>query len=67
MRKLHSTIFPGKGGYTGDSIDMVFSITDSLQLRSLEQAVFDIDPEAIFIVENTFSVLGGSIARRKEY
>ncbi|QJB56777.1 YitT family protein [Pseudodesulfovibrio sp. zrk46] len=67
VRKMHATVFPGKGGYTGDGVDMVFSVTDNLRLRSLEQAVFEIDPEAIFIVENTFSVLGGNIARRKEY
>jgi len=66
-RKLHATIFPGKGGYTGDDLDMVFSVTDNLRLRSLEQIVFDIDPEAIFVVENTFSVMGGTFARRKDY
>ncbi|WP_319468569.1 YitT family protein [uncultured Pseudodesulfovibrio sp.] len=67
VRKMHATIFPGKGGYTGDDLDMVFSVTDNLRLRSLEQIVFDIDPEAIFVVENTFSVMGGSFARRKDY
>jgi uncharacterized membrane-anchored protein YitT (DUF2179 family) len=46
---------------------MVFSVTDNLRLRALEQAVFEVDPEAIFIVENTFSVIGGTIAKRKQY
>ncbi|QGY41883.1 DUF2179 domain-containing protein [Pseudodesulfovibrio cashew] len=67
VRKVTATVFQGKGGYTGKNVDMVFSVTDNLRLRSLEQAVFEVDPEAIFIVENTFSVVGGTIARRKQY
>ena len=63
----HATIFHGKGGYTREQVDMIFTITDNIRLRSLEQLVLDNDPEAIFVVENTFSVLGGSIARRKTY
>lgn len=63
----HATVFPGTGGYSGEQVDMVFSITDNLRLRGLEQRVFDVDPNAIFVVENTFSVVGGSIAKRKVY
>lgn len=66
-KRHHATIFPGKGGYSGEEISMIFSITDNIRLRSLEQLVFETDPEAIFVVENTFNVLGGSIARRKVY
>ncbi len=67
MRESCMPRFSRKGGYTGDDLDMVFSVTDNLRLRSLEQIVFDIDPEAIFVVENTFSVMGGTFARRKDY
>ncbi len=67
VKKMHATLIPGKGGYSGESINMVYSITDNLRLRSLEQLVFDIDPEAIFVVENTFSVVGNNINRRKAY
>lgn len=66
-RKMHATLIPGRGGYSGEPIDMVYSITDNLRLRSLEQVVFDIDPEAIFVVENTFSVIGQNINKRKAY
>ncbi len=66
-KKMHATIIPAKGGYTGRNVGMVYSITDNLRLRTLEQIVFDIDPQAIFVVENTFSVLGGNIAKRKIY
>ncbi|WP_207261463.1 YitT family protein [Desulfovibrio sp. Huiquan2017] len=67
VRKQHATVFPGKGGYSGINVDMILSVTDRLRLRSLEQAVFDIDPEAIIVVENTFSVTGGSVGLRKKY
>lgn len=66
-KKLHATIIPAKGGYSGSDLGMIYSITDNLRLRTMEQIVFDIDPQAIFVVENTFSVLGGSIAKRKIY
>lgn len=65
--KFHATIIPARGGFTGEPIDMVYSITDNLRLRALEQVVFSIDPDAVLVVENTFSVLGSNIAKRKNY
>lgn len=66
-RKYHATIFDGCGGYTKSPVSMIFTITDNIRLRSLEQIVFDNDPEAIFVVENTFSVFGGTFSKRKVY
>lgn len=65
--KFHATVIPARGGFSGEPIDMVFSITDNLRLRSLEQLVFSIDPDALLVVENTFSVLGGNMARPRDY
>ncbi len=65
--KFHATVIPARGGYTGAPIDMVYSITDNLRLRSLEELVLSVDPDAVLVVENTFSVLGGQIAKRKNY
>ncbi len=65
--KFHATVIPARGGYTGEPIDMVYSVTDNLRLRSLEQLVFSVDPDAMLVVENTFSVLGRNIARPKDY
>ncbi|WP_432734533.1 YitT family protein [Maridesulfovibrio sp. FT414] len=67
VNKMHATVIPAKGGYSGDNMSMIYSITDNLRLRSLEQLVFDIDPQAIFVVENTFSVIGNNINRRRAY
>lgn len=65
--KFYATVIPARGGYTGEPIDMVYSVTDNLRLRSLEQTILDIDPDAILVVENTFSVIGRNIARPKAY
>ena len=65
--KFHATVIPARGGYTGEPIDMVYSVTDNLRLRALEQLVFSVDPDAMLVVENTFSVLGRNIARPKDY
>jgi uncharacterized membrane-anchored protein YitT (DUF2179 family) len=65
--RYHATVIPARGGYTGDPVDMVYSVTDNLRLRSLEQMILDIDPDAVLVVENTFSVIGRNIARPKEY
>jgi uncharacterized membrane-anchored protein YitT (DUF2179 family) len=65
--KFYATVIPARGGYSGAPIDMVYSITDNLRLRALEEIIFAVDPDAVLVVENTFSVLGGKIAIRKEY
>jgi len=65
--KFYATVIPARGGYTGEPIDMVYSVTDNLRLRSLEQTILNIDPDAILVVENTFSVIGRNIARPKAY
>ncbi len=65
--KFYATIIPARGGYTGEPVDIVYSITDNLRLRSLEQLVFSIDPNAVLVVEHTFSVFGRNIALPKNY
>ncbi|GKT37663.1 Uncharacterised membrane protein YitT like protein, partial [Aduncisulcus paluster] len=32
-KNMHATIISGKGGYSGERVDMVYSITDNLRLR----------------------------------
>jgi hypothetical protein len=39
----------------------------SFQLKRLEEIMFTSDPDAMFIVENTFSVLVSTFSRRKIY
>jgi uncharacterized membrane-anchored protein YitT (DUF2179 family) len=43
------------------------TVINNVQLKSLEHLVFSLDEKALFIVENTFSVLGSSFSKRKIY
>lgn len=65
--RLGGTIVRGRGGYAGKEVEMLFSITDNMQVKPLEDMVYAIDPDALFVVENTFNVIGGNFGRRKPY
>ena len=65
--KIGTTFLRGRGGYTGQDKNIIMAIANNIMLKQLEQAVFSVDPQAIFIVENTFSVLGTSFSQRKIY
>ena len=62
-----ATILEAKGAYTGERKDMLMTITNNLQLKRLEEKVFTIDPSALFIVENSFNVIGMNFNKRKLY
>ncbi len=62
-----ATLLEARGGYSGKPKQMIMTVTNNLQLRRLENRVFDIDGEALFIVENSFNVIGSSFGKRKIY
>jgi uncharacterized membrane-anchored protein YitT (DUF2179 family) len=61
------TLIEAKGAYSGKRKEMLMIITNNLQLKRLEEKVFDIDPDALFIVENSFNVIGSNFGKRKLY
>lgn len=65
--KQGATILEAKGAYTGEHKDMLMTITNNLQLKRLENKVFSIDSNALFIVENSFNVIGMNFSKRKLY
>lgn len=67
--ELHqgATLIEAKGAYSKKSKQMVMTITNNLQLTRLEDKIFQIDPKALFIVENSFNVIGSSFSKRKIY
>jgi uncharacterized membrane-anchored protein YitT (DUF2179 family) len=65
--KQGATLLKGKGAYSGKEKDMVMTVTNNLQLKRLEAKVFGVDPNALFIVENSFSVIGSGFSKRKTY
>lgn len=66
-KRLNGTLVWGTGSYSGKDVSMLFCITDNIRMKQLESIVFDTDPNAIFIVESTFSVIGANFSPRKMY
>ncbi|MDD2388480.1 MAG: YitT family protein [Desulfobacterales bacterium] len=69
LEDLHcqATFIKAKGAFSGKNRDILMSITNNIQLKRLEEAVFTVDPSALFIVENTFNVIGSVFGKRKVY
>lgn len=65
--KLGATMLPGVGAYKKVKRTVLMIVVNNIQLKRLEEIVFRNDPHSLFIVENTFSVLGSTFSRRKIY
>jgi uncharacterized membrane-anchored protein YitT (DUF2179 family) len=65
--KRGATFLHGTGAYTGQPKRVILTITNTVQIKRLEELVFSHDPNAFFVVENTFNVLGEGFSRRKVY
>ena len=65
--KRGATFLHGAGAYTGKSKRVILTITNTVQIKRLEELVFSHDQNAFFVVENTFNVLGEGFSRRKVY
>jgi len=66
-RGWQATIIKAKGAYSGKDQDILMTITNNLCLKQLEEMVFTVDQNALFVVENTFNVLGSVFGKRKQY
>jgi uncharacterized membrane-anchored protein YitT (DUF2179 family) len=65
--KLGSTLLRGCGAYTAMEKEIIMTVINNIQLKKLEEIVFTEDSNALFIVENTFNVIGSSFSRRKMF
>ena len=65
--KIGTTMLPAIGAYRKQKKTVLMVVTNNIQLKRLEEIVFTTDEYALFIVENTFSVLGSTFSRRKIY
>jgi len=65
--KIGTTMLPAVGGYKKQNRTMLMVVINNIQLKRLEEIVFTTDNYALFIVENTFNVLGSTFSRRKIY
>jgi uncharacterized membrane-anchored protein YitT (DUF2179 family) len=60
-------MLPAIGAYHGQNKTVLMVVINNIQLKRLEEIVFTADDHALFIVENTFSVLGSTFSKRKLY
>ena len=60
LTNLHRgvTFLEGRGGYSGQEKKVILSIITLTELSKLKQIVFDIDPSAFVIVNDTLEVIG---------
>ncbi len=64
---MGATLLDARGAYSNKKKQMVMTITNNLQLKRLENRVFNVDENALFIVENSFNVIGADLGKRKMY
>ncbi|MGE4505161.1 MAG: YitT family protein [Desulfovibrionaceae bacterium] len=62
-----TTRISAQGAYTKAERPVLMTIINNIQLKRLEEIVFTHDPNAMFIVENTFMVMGLGFGKRKCY
>ncbi len=65
--KIGTTMVPAVGAYRREAKTVLMVVINNIQLKRLEEIVFTVDEHALFIVENTFSVLGSTFSKRKLY
>lgn len=53
-----ATFLKARGAYYGSNQEVLMTVANNLQLKRLEETAFDVDKDALFIVENTFAVRG---------
>jgi uncharacterized membrane-anchored protein YitT (DUF2179 family) len=60
LNRLHrgATFIEGTGAYTGSSKKVIFSIITLTELSRMKELVFDIDPHAFMVVNDTLEVIG---------
>ncbi|MCG8617846.1 MAG: YitT family protein [Desulfobacterales bacterium] len=62
-----ATFLKGQGAYTGKDKDILLTVANTFQIKRVEEIVFNTDPDAFMITENTFNVLGKGFSQRKIY
>ncbi len=61
------TFLQGKGAFTNQEKQIILTVVHNFQLKRLEEIIYNVDPNAFIIIENTQRVLGKGFSRRKQY
>jgi len=62
-----ATVLQARGGWSGEERHVVLTMLNNLELKRLEELVYDIDPGAFTIMGSGFNVLGQGFSERKVY
>jgi uncharacterized membrane-anchored protein YitT (DUF2179 family) len=61
------TIINGQGGYTGQDVQMVFTVISHQELPRLKKLIDDTDPQAFVVVSDTLEVMGRGIGNQPQW
>ncbi len=69
METIHRgvTLINGRGGYTGQDVQMVFTVISHQELPRLKKLIDDIDPQAFVVVNDTLEVMGRNIGNQPHW
>ena len=69
MEKVHRgvTIINGRGGYTGQEIQMLFTVISHQELARLKKLINDIDKQAFVVVGDTLETMGKGIGNQPHW
>ena len=61
------TFIPSRGAYTNTERNLIMTVVHNFQLKRLEELVYQEDPTAFLIIENTYDVMGQGFSQIKRY
>lgn len=69
MDKIHRgvTILNGRGGYTGQEIQMLFTVISHQELPRLKKLINDLDSQAFVVVGDTLETMGNGIGNQPHW
>ena len=69
LEEIHRgvTFLKGEGAYTGKKREVIFTITTLTELPKIKELIFNIDPHAFVVVNDTLEVLGTRHGKLKVY
>lgn len=62
-----ATMLHARGGWSGEEKEVVLIMLNNLEMKRLEELVYEVDPTAFLIMGSGFNVLGQGFSGRKEY
>ena len=61
------TILEARGGYSGEEAKMLFSVITFQELPRIKKILYDIDPKAFIVVNDTLEVMGNRIGNQPHW